>query len=87
MPENNPSIPPYVRAKQGARIAGVGLTEFYNRLNKGRYQSFLDGNLRFVVTESILADQRKLAEEQSTPAGQPLGRGSGRRGRPRKTHT
>jgi len=81
------TIPPYAdRPKQGKDLAGVGLTEFYKRLNQGRYQSFLDGNNRMVVVESIFADQRRLAEERGTPRSKPSKARKGGPGHP-KTKT
>jgi hypothetical protein len=89
MPDNSNSVvqilPFAVRRKVAMQIAGCGSTELQARINAGRYQSFLDGVCRFVVTQSILDDQKRLAEAD-TPA-KPLGRGSGRRGRPRKPKT
>jgi hypothetical protein len=76
-------VPYAVRRKVGMKLAGVGSTEFQKRVNSGRYQSFLDGALRFIVTQSIIDDQKRLAEADKPAA--PLGRGSGRRGRPRKS--
>jgi hypothetical protein len=73
-----------VRPREGARLAGVGLTLFYKRLNDGTYQSFLDGNNRLVVTASILAHQQKqLKIQRGTPRNAPSVRGGGP-GRPRK---
>ena len=88
MPDNpNPIVnltPLVLRRKEAMKLAGVGSTEFQNRINSGRYQSFLDGALRYVVTQSIIDDQQKrLAEATNTPVP-PLGKGSRRRGRPRK---
>jgi len=84
MPDNPNSIvqilPYAIRRKRAMELAGVGSTELQDRINSGRYRSFLDGALRYVVTQSIIDDQA------NKPAA-PLGRGSGRRGRPRKTHT
>jgi hypothetical protein len=80
MSDNSPQILPYaVRPKTGMALAGVGHSEFYKRINSGLYQSYLDGSSRFVVTESILAHQRRLAKEQSgTPATKPSKRHPGR---------
>jgi hypothetical protein len=86
MLDKNPVVQvlPYaVRRKEGMRLAGVGSTEFQNRVNSGRYKSFLDGALRYVVTQSIIDDQKRLAEATKTP-DPPLGKGSRRRGRPKK---
>jgi hypothetical protein len=67
------NITPYaVRAKIGAQLAGCGLTEFYRRLNEGRYATFRDGVARLVVVESIRDDQRQLlAESGGTPKENP----------------
>jgi hypothetical protein len=76
-----------VRPKEGARLAGVGLTKFYEELNRGVYQTFTDGFLRFVVTQSIFDHQKRLAkEQQGTPAAMPSKRKGGP-GRRRKTQT
>jgi len=86
MPDTNSlvQILPYaVRPKVGMKLAGVGSTEFQNRVNSGRYKSFLDGALRYVIVQSIIDDQKRLAEADKPAA--PLGRGSRRRGRPRKS--
>jgi hypothetical protein len=84
MPESIVDLQPFaLRPKDGARLAGCGLTEFYKRLNSGRYQSFLDGANRLVIVESIRADQRKLAATSGTPREHPSER-SGGPGRPRK---
>ena len=74
-----------VRPKDGARLAGVGLREFYKRLNDGTYQSFLDGPNRLVVVESILSHQKQqLAATAGTPRERPSLRNGGP-GRPKKT--
>ena len=74
-----------VRPRDGARLAACGLTEFYNRLNQGRYESFLDGANRLVVVESIKRDQqRQLAVARGTPLSSPSKRKGGP-GRPRKS--
>jgi hypothetical protein len=67
------NITPYaVRPKVGAQLAGCGLTEFYRRLNEGRYATFRDGVARLVVVESIHEDeQRLLAEASGTPRNNP----------------
>jgi hypothetical protein len=80
------NIEPYaVRPKVAARLAGVGLTEFYRRLNAGRYQTFRDGEARLVVVQSIRDDQRRLAAEHSgTPKenpAQPAGPGRPKKGK------
>jgi hypothetical protein len=73
-----------VRPKDGTRLAGCGETEFYKRLNSGRYESFLDGTSRLVTVRSIRADQEKLlAASKGTPRAQPSKRRGGP-GRPRK---
>jgi hypothetical protein len=77
-------VPYAVRRKVGMKLAGVGSTEFQKRVNSGRYQTFLDGALRYVVTQSIIDDQKRLAEAANTP-DPPLGKGSRRRGRPSKS--
>ena len=79
------SIEPFaVRPKEGARLAGVGLTLFYRRLNDGTYESFLDGNNRLVVTASIREHQQEqLQAQRGTPRDAPSKR-SGGPGRPRK---
>lgn len=78
-------IPPYVRPKVGMQIAGVCHDEFNKRLASGRYKSFRDGAMRFVSTQSIIDDQKRLAEANIPDT--PTGKGSGRRGRPRKAST
>jgi len=75
-----------VRPKDGARLAGVGLTKFYERLNQGVYESFLDGSSRLVTVESIKKHQKKLAAAIETPANKPSVRGGGP-GRPKKEIT
>jgi len=70
-----------VRPKDGARIAGCGLTELYKRLNSGRYESFLDGTSRMITVRSIHEDQKKLlAAAAGTPSDKPSSRG-----RPKKS--
>ena len=78
----NPAIvdikPFAVRPKDGARLAGCGLTEFYKRLNDGRYESFLDGTARLVIVDSIRRDQQKLlATARGTPRTNPSRRSGG----------
>jgi hypothetical protein len=74
-----------VRPKDGARLAGVGLTEFYRRLNAGLYDSFLDGTARLVTVESIRSHQEQLLKAAAgTPRESPSKRRGGP-GRPRKT--
>jgi len=84
MSSNNPVVtlePFAVRPREGARLAGVGLTKFYERLNEAAYESFLDGSSRLVTVESIKAFQRKqLAASRGAPVSKPSVRG-----RPRKT--
>jgi len=64
MPNPAVNLEPFaVRPKDGARLAGVGLTTFYDRLNAGLYESFLDGSARLVTVESIKAHQRKQLEK------------------------
>jgi hypothetical protein len=66
------NLPFAVRVKEGMRLAGCGLTEFYRRLNEGFYESFLDGHNRLVVVESILAHQRRQLEKtRGTPRMKP----------------
>ena len=73
-----------VRPKDGARLAGCGLTEFYRRLNDGLYETFLDGTHRLVTVESIRAHQQKqLVASRGTPRQRPSKR-SGGPGRPKK---
>jgi hypothetical protein len=73
-----------VRPKQGALLAGCGLTEFYKRLNQGRYETFLDGPNRLVTVRSIRADQQQQLEAaRGTPRSSPSKRRGGP-GRPRK---
>ena len=91
MPDNSNSIvqlAPYaVRFKHAMGLAGVGKTELWKRLNAGIYQSFLDGNNRMVVTQSIFDHQRRLAEKPSTPASKPSKRRNYRRRKVSKTET
>jgi len=88
MPKPCVDIEPFaVRPKDGARLAGCGETEFYKRLNAGRYESFLDGTARLVTVRSIRADQEKLlAASKGTPRDNPSKRRGGP-GRPKKTDT
>lgn len=73
MSATTPSVEPFaVRPKDGARLAGIGLSKFYQNLNAGRYESFLDGNIRLVTVESIRADlRRQLAAARGTPRTNP----------------
>jgi len=77
-----------VRPKEGMRLAGCGESEFYRRMNAGRYESFLDGGARMVTVRSIRADQEKLlAATRGTPSDNPSVRHGTTRGRPRKVVT
>src|SRR5262245_51960596 len=80
------TITPFaVRPKDGKVLAGCGETEFYKRMNQGRYETFLDGTSRLVTVRSIIADQeRMLAATGGTPRERPSIRGGGP-GRPKKT--
>jgi len=74
MPNDSFSQPmPFaVRPKLGAFLAGMSLAEFYKHLSAGRYETFLDGTKRMIVTQSIINDQKRLAREQAgTPATRP----------------
>src|SRR5262249_25347505 len=65
MSSNNPvvTVEPFaVRAREGARLAGKGLTKFYQDLNQGIYESYYDGPFRMVVDESIKGHQRQQFE-------------------------
>ncbi len=74
-----------VRPKEGMRLAGCGESEFYKRINAGRYESFLDGTSRMITVRSIRSDQEKLlAEARGTPREKPSKRAGFRDGRPRK---
>jgi hypothetical protein len=65
-------LPFAVRVKEGMRLAGCGLTQFYRRLNAGVYVSFLDGCNRLVTVESILDHQRRQLEKtRGTPRDKP----------------
>jgi hypothetical protein len=77
-------VPYAVRRKVGMKLAGVGSTEFQKRVNSGRYQSFLDGTLRYVITQSIIDDQKRLAEKANAPA--PLGARQRKAGPSSKNH-
>jgi hypothetical protein len=78
--DTKPQFEPFaVRPKDGARLAGVGLTLFYERLNDGVYESFLDGTNRLVTVESIKRHQRQLLE---AARGTPRENSSKRRGGP-----
>lgn len=68
-----PAVEPFaVRPKEGARLAGISMATFYQRLNAGHYESFLDGNMRLVTVESIRSDQRrKLDAARGTPSSKP----------------
>jgi hypothetical protein len=75
-----------VRPRDGARLAGCGLTRFYQLLNAGAFETFLDGTCRFVTTASIRAHlEAQLAKTRGgeTPATSPSKR-SGGPGRPPK---
>jgi hypothetical protein len=72
MSHDSQLLPFAVRVKEGMRLAGCGLTDFYRRLNDGIYESFLDGYNRLVVVESILAHQRRQLEAtRGTPRTKP----------------
>jgi hypothetical protein len=80
-------LPFAVRPREGAKLAGCGLTDFYRRLNEGIYESFLDGRNRLVLVESIKRhQQQQFAVTRGTPRGKPSKR-SGGPGRPRKDKT
>src|SRR5215831_935406 len=83
---SNPPITPFaVRPREGKLLAGCGETEFYKRLNAGRYESFLDGTSRLVTVASIIADQKRLlAATSGTPRDKPSKRRGGP-GRPKKS--
>jgi hypothetical protein len=79
-------LPFAVRPKEAAKLAGCGITVLYRRLNEGLYESFLDGQYRLVVVESILAHQRRQLEAtRGTPRTKPLRAAPTGGGRPRKT--
>jgi hypothetical protein len=63
MPKTIVEIEPFaVRPKDAARLDGCGLTQLYERLNAGEYESYLDGCNRMITVRSIRARQeRKLA--------------------------
>jgi len=85
MSSKPPIVPFAVRPRDAKSIAGCGITQIYERLNSGRYQSFLDGTSRLVVVQSILDDQQRLlAATGGTPSDRPSIRGGGP-GRPKKT--
>jgi hypothetical protein len=76
-----------VRPKDAARLAGCGITQLYERLNTGVYESFLDGTARLVTVESIRAHQeRQLAATRGTPHELRSKRRGGP-GRPKKQHS
>jgi hypothetical protein len=79
MPDSIVEISPFaVRPKDGARLAGCCLREFYNRLNDGIYETFLDGTARLVTVASILAHQKhQLAAARGTPRDNPSPRSGG----------
>ena len=82
MPKPVVELEPFaVRPKDGRRLAGCGETEFYKRMNEGRYETFLDGVSRLVTVRSIRAAQeRLLAEARGAPRENPSKRhGPGRR--------
>jgi len=88
MSSNNPvvTVEPFaVRAREGARLAGKGLTKFYQDLNQGIYESYYDGPFRMVVVESIKRHQRQQFEvARGTPRTKPASRKGGP-GRPKKS--
>jgi hypothetical protein len=73
-----------VRPKIGAQLAGCGLTEFYRRLNEGRYATFRDGVSRLVVVQSIQEDQERLLAEASGTPRENASKRRGGPGRPKK---
>jgi hypothetical protein len=81
---HEPLQPFAVSPKKAAHIEQCGLTELYERLNNGEYETYLDGAKRQITLRSIRARQeRKLA----AAGGPPRENSSPRRGRPRKTAT
>jgi hypothetical protein len=88
MPDNSlVKLEPFaVRPREGARLAGCGLTRFYRLLNEGAFETFLDGTCRFVTTASIRAHlERQLAKtsQGGTPATNPSMRRGGPGRKPR----
>jgi hypothetical protein len=64
-----------VSPRQVARIDHCGLTEVYKRLNRGEYESFIDGSKRLITVRSIRARQeRQLAAGAGTPRENPSSR-------------
>jgi hypothetical protein len=76
-----------VRPKVAAQLDACGITEFYKRLNRGEYETFVDGGARLVTVRSIRARQERLLTAASgTPREKPSARRGGP-GRPRKKST
>ena len=73
-----------VQPKEAARLDNCGITELYERLNRGEYESYTDGGKRLITLRSIRARQERLLAAAS---GTPREQASPRRGRPRKTAT
>jgi hypothetical protein len=97
MPKSPEIVPPsaehlpldVVRAKEACQIEKCGLTELYDRLNRGEYESYVDGSMRLITVRSIRARQeRKLAEGGGTPRTNPSKRtgGPGRRKQNQQKH-
>ena len=81
--ENLVQIEPFaVRPKEAARLDGCGITEFYARLNRGEYESYIDGTNRMVTVRSIRARQQR-ALAASNQNGNKRARRAGP-GRPKK---
>jgi hypothetical protein len=83
MTDNQPTIAPVepfaLRPRVAAQLAGVGMTEFYRRLNAGDYETFLDGTARLVTVRSIKAHQERML---ATGCGAPRDNKAARRGGP-----
>lgn len=68
-----------VQPKEGARLDNCGITEFYERLNAGEYETYVDGGKRLITVRSIRARQERLLAAAS---GTPQENSSTRRGGP-----
>lgn len=69
-----------VQPKVAARLDNCGLTELYERLNAGEYETYIDGGKRLITVRSIRARQeRLLAAAGGAPRSNPSPRA-----RPRK---
>jgi hypothetical protein len=80
---HEPQIEPFsVSPWKATHIEQCGLTELYERLNRGEYETYLDGSKRQITMRSIRARQERLLAAAS---GTPRENSSPRRGRPRKT--